>query len=114
MFKIEVEIGRPGSNVCITADQWDTAADKSTFTQMTSSLLVALFPEEVLLESNLRGGKSKIDKSAEHLMALDAKILKSLACKSNRISNESTHHNTVRPTSRNFVGNLCHSIDFVA
>lgn len=93
MFKMEVEIGRPGSNVCITADQWDTAADKSTFTQMTSSLLVALFPHEVLLESNLRGGKSKIDKFAEQFMALDTKILKSMVCKKLRISNELINHN---------------------
>lgn len=38
---------------------------------MGSSLIQALFPTEVLLESNLRGNKSKIDKNAPRRPALD-------------------------------------------
>lgn len=79
-----MEIGRHGSNVCITADQWDTATDQNTFTKMTTSLLVALFPEDVLLQSNFRGGKSKIAKNADHYDALDERRIRALECMNNR------------------------------
>lgn len=76
-----MEIGRSGSNVCITADQWDTAMATSTFTAMATSLVTAAYPEDVLLSSNVNGGKSKINKNAPRYIALDRDILRPIKCK---------------------------------
>ncbi|KAH0567791.1 hypothetical protein KQX54_013909 [Cotesia glomerata] len=44
---------------------WDTAVEKHSFTAMGVSLVSALFDMGTLLESNVKGEKSKINKNAE-------------------------------------------------
>ncbi|KAH0561184.1 hypothetical protein KQX54_014174 [Cotesia glomerata] len=58
------ELGKAGSGVSISIESWNAAVQKHTYQSMGSSLIQVLFPTEVLLESNLRGNKSKIDKNA--------------------------------------------------
>ncbi|KAH0549972.1 hypothetical protein KQX54_016406 [Cotesia glomerata] len=45
---------------------------------MGRSLVRALFPDEVLLRSNYRGGSSKIDKNAAKRPSLDSGIMKAI------------------------------------
>ncbi|XP_044597326.1 uncharacterized protein LOC123273907 [Cotesia glomerata] len=71
----QVEIGHPGSNVFVRRNQWDTADSRDTFQSMGVSLVKALYEEDVLLRSNLKGGASKIDKNAPQRPGLDKNIL---------------------------------------
>lgn len=77
------EIGRKGSNIYITNEQWRTAKDGKSYTAMGKSLLLSLFPMEVLLKSNLRGGHSKIRGVEERTAhsALNPHIIDALYCK---------------------------------
>ncbi|KAH0546535.1 uncharacterized protein LOC123273769 [Cotesia glomerata] len=73
-----VEIGHQGSNVFIPRKQWETADSRDTFQGMGRSLVAALFPDEILLASNLRGGASKINKDAPVRPALDQNVIKAI------------------------------------
>ncbi|CAG5093199.1 Protein of unknown function [Cotesia congregata] len=77
----QVEIGHQGSNVFVTQQQWDTANSRDTYWSMGVSLIHALFDTEVLLESNLRGGLSKIDKNAPKRSALNPHIVTAITGK---------------------------------
>ncbi|KAH0559114.1 hypothetical protein KQX54_001189 [Cotesia glomerata] len=70
-----VEIGHAGSNVFIQHQQWLTADSRSTFQSMGLSLVRALFDDEILLQSNFKGGASKINKNAPQRPGLDANIM---------------------------------------
>lgn len=64
----------------ITGDQWDEAMTRTTFTSMGNSLVMSSYPQDTLLESNVRGGKNKINKDAKQLEALDSHILGAIKC----------------------------------
>lgn len=72
----------PGSKIKITESQAIDAKAKCTPTALAITLVVALFPLETLLVSNLRGGKSKVrrveqeedDSNSTSLKALDSVI----------------------------------------
>ncbi|XP_074098996.1 uncharacterized protein LOC141527415 [Cotesia typhae] len=71
------ELGHEGSGVWITRDQWNDAKNKNSFAAMTASLLTSVFPLEVLLKSNYKGGASKNTENKEKKYdALDENILK--------------------------------------
>ncbi|XP_044582144.1 uncharacterized protein LOC123263417 [Cotesia glomerata] len=63
-----IELGQPGSNVFVTSDQWIAAEATKSFTAMTTSLLVSVFPTDQLIKSNYKGGppKNAIDKTVIH------------------------------------------------
>ncbi|CAD6240937.1 GSCOCG00012597001-RA-CDS, partial [Cotesia congregata] len=71
-------LGEVNSNVFVQRRQWDTAHSQSTFQGMGRSLVRALFPDDVLLRSNYRGGSSKIDKNAAKRPSLDSGIMKAI------------------------------------
>ncbi|XP_057336259.1 uncharacterized protein LOC130674845 isoform X2 [Microplitis mediator] len=71
----QIEIGHQGSNVFVSRRQWETADSRETFQRMGISLTQALFPKEILLASNLRGGASKINKDAPLRPGLDSNII---------------------------------------
>ncbi|KAH0559201.1 hypothetical protein KQX54_001843 [Cotesia glomerata] len=71
----QVEIGHPGSNVFVNQQQWDTATSENFYTTMGISLIRALFEDDVLLASNLRGGSSRTDKNAARRPGLNSIIL---------------------------------------
>ncbi|XP_057336470.1 TRAF3-interacting protein 1-like [Microplitis mediator] len=73
-----IEIGHQGSGVTISTDAWDTAKSKTTFTAMGITLLMAIFDTEILLTSNVKGGKSKIKSDSTRMEALDATRLNAL------------------------------------
>ncbi|KAH0557749.1 hypothetical protein KQX54_011255 [Cotesia glomerata] len=77
----QVEIGHQGSNVFVTQQQWDTANSRDSYWSMSVSLIHALFDTEVLLESNLRGGLSKIDKNTPKRPALNPHIVTAITGK---------------------------------
>ncbi|CAG5096678.1 Protein of unknown function [Cotesia congregata] len=70
----QVEIGHPGSNVFVTQQQWDAADFQNSYTSMGISLVRALFNDDVLMASNLRGGPSKIHKNAPRRPGLNSVI----------------------------------------
>ncbi|CAG5073394.1 Protein of unknown function [Cotesia congregata] len=70
-----VEIGRAGSNVFVSRDQWKTANSRANYSSMGVALFQALFETYVMLRSNLRGGSSKIDKNQPRRFALDQAII---------------------------------------
>ncbi|CAG5096645.1 Protein of unknown function [Cotesia congregata] len=70
-----VEIGHPGSNVFVNQQQWDTATAQNSYTTMGISLVRALFEEDVLLASNLRGSSSRSDTNAARRPGLNSVIL---------------------------------------
>ncbi|KAH0539953.1 hypothetical protein KQX54_010295 [Cotesia glomerata] len=71
------ELGHEGSGVWITRDQWDEAKRKNSFTAMTGSLLSSVFPVDVLLKSNYKGGSSKnTEFKDKKYKALDEKLLR--------------------------------------
>ncbi|XP_015122719.1 uncharacterized protein LOC107045099 [Diachasma alloeum] len=77
----DVEIGKRGSGVIINKGQWDYAIAQSTASCMATPLNDVLFPYEVLLTSNLRGGARKMKPVAgiaqpERHEARDKKIIK--------------------------------------
>ncbi|KAH0549716.1 hypothetical protein KQX54_012987 [Cotesia glomerata] len=74
----QVEIGHQGSQVFVTRAQWDTADSRETFEKMGVSLVSCLFATEELLASNLRGGKSKINKNAPQKPALNQVIISAI------------------------------------
>ncbi|XP_074108429.1 uncharacterized protein LOC141533437 [Cotesia typhae] len=53
------ELGHQGSGVWISREQWNDAKSKPFFAAMTASLLASVFPKEILLKSNYKGGASK-------------------------------------------------------
>ncbi|KAH0535013.1 hypothetical protein KQX54_011901 [Cotesia glomerata] len=63
-----VESGEPGRNIFVTADQWRAAESATTFTAMTTSLLVSVFSTDELIKCNYKGGapKNSKDKSIVH------------------------------------------------
>ncbi|KAH0557517.1 hypothetical protein KQX54_014837 [Cotesia glomerata] len=77
-FRYEVEIGHEGSGVLVSRAQWETANSRNSFQNMAVSLVSSLFENEVLLASNLRGGKSRIDKNAQRKPGLDATIISAI------------------------------------
>ncbi|XP_057329053.1 uncharacterized protein LOC130669920 [Microplitis mediator] len=74
-----LEIGNPGSNVFITETQYDTCRHTNTVTAMTTALLMSVFPHDVLLVSNCKGGapKNAKDNTVRH-QALDEKKLNAM------------------------------------
>ncbi|XP_063971583.1 uncharacterized protein LOC129254364 isoform X1 [Lytechinus pictus] len=68
----QVEI-HPGSGVFINREVWDGLNALDQPTAFTRRLLPFVFSMETLLNSNLRGGKSTRDSSAEPRQALDPK-----------------------------------------
>ncbi|KTF74820.1 hypothetical protein cypCar_00046524, partial [Cyprinus carpio] len=50
-----------GTGIKILKHQWTSALQAQTATSMVRVLLMAAFPLEVLIHSNLKGGKSKTD-----------------------------------------------------
>lgn len=75
---------QPGSGIKIRNRDWKLAISRPTFTAMGLTLLTILFPYEVLLRSNLKGGSSKIKKTDGNkatLTALNPRILNALLCK---------------------------------
>ncbi|XP_044575211.1 uncharacterized protein LOC123259018 [Cotesia glomerata] len=74
----DLEIGKNGSKIYVTREQWDCIKSKTTFTSIGIALVVALFEKETLLNSNYKGGKSKIKKpegKSIHYNALDSTII---------------------------------------
>ncbi|XP_051535379.1 uncharacterized protein LOC127430014 isoform X1 [Myxocyprinus asiaticus] len=59
-----------GTGIKILKHQWTSALQTQTATSMVRALLMAAFPLEVLIHSNLKGGMSKTDCGAER-SALD-------------------------------------------
>lgn len=59
-------------------NQWNIVKRKDTSTKMGAALVSCLFPHDVLLKSNLSGGKRKValkpGQKQEHYEALDPKI----------------------------------------
>ncbi|KAH0534726.1 hypothetical protein KQX54_007391 [Cotesia glomerata] len=49
------EIGKNGSKIYVTREQWDCIKSKTTFTSMGIALVVVLFKKETLLNSNYKG-----------------------------------------------------------
>ncbi|KAH0533811.1 hypothetical protein KQX54_001884 [Cotesia glomerata] len=76
-----VEIGHEGSNVFVTREQWDTANSRDTYGKMGVSLVRALFDDDVLIKSNLRGGTSKINKNQPRRSGLDSVIMAAITGK---------------------------------
>ncbi|XP_011872506.1 PREDICTED: uncharacterized protein LOC105564612, partial [Vollenhovia emeryi] len=74
-----VEI-QPGSGVKVRTRDWKLALSRPTFTAMGRTLLTLLFPHEVLLRSNLKGGPSKIKRTdgKAAFTALNPRILSAL------------------------------------
>lgn len=73
-----MEVGHAGSGIKISKDQWEAATEQSTFTAMAISLMNTLIAPDVLLRSNVKGGKSKIHKAEDNPVrhdALDPNIL---------------------------------------
>ncbi|XP_044004181.1 uncharacterized protein LOC122849527 [Aphidius gifuensis] len=72
-----IEIGQPGSDVTVTDLQWTTAISRGSYKFMSTSLVMSLFPMNVLLKSNYKGGKCKIkkDETPQKLTALDTRIV---------------------------------------
>ncbi|XP_026093248.1 uncharacterized protein LOC113065928 [Carassius auratus] len=64
-----------GTGIKILKHQWTSALQAQTATSMVRVLLMAAFPLEVLIHSNLKGGKSKTDGSAERRHALDKETM---------------------------------------
>lgn len=77
-LNLQVEIGHEGSGVFVSRAQWETANSRNSFQNMAVSLVSSLFENEVLLASNLRGGKSRIDKNAQRKPGLDATIISAI------------------------------------
>lgn len=59
----------------MTQRQWDTANAQSSYTSMGVSLIRALFDDDVLMASNLKGGTSKINKNAPRRPGLNPVII---------------------------------------
>ncbi|KAF7994239.1 hypothetical protein HCN44_003329 [Aphidius gifuensis] len=74
---LKIEIGQPGSDVTVTDLQWTTAISRGSYKFMSTSLVMSLFPMNVLLKSNYKGGKCKIkkDETPQKLTALDTRIV---------------------------------------
>lgn len=82
---MKVEVGKPGSGITVSELEWTSAISRGTYTAMATALLTALFPMEVLLKSNYKGGKCKIKKSetglqVPHYEALDPLTVKAIMC----------------------------------
>ena len=72
-----MKIGNDGT-VTISSHCWETAKASTTASGMARVLLMGLFDVDVLLKSNLKGGVSKLDPSAERRQALDPRKLQAL------------------------------------
>ena len=75
---------QPGSGVKIKTLDWKLALSRPTFTAMGLTLLTILFPHEVFIRSNLKGGCSKINRSdgkKTTYTALNPRTLNALICK---------------------------------
>ncbi|KAJ8000990.1 hypothetical protein DPEC_G00186170 [Dallia pectoralis] len=70
----QVKIGIDGT-VTVSSHCWETAKACTTPNGMERVLLMGLFSLDVLLKSNVEGGVSKLDSSAERRQALDPRIL---------------------------------------
>ncbi|KAF4114053.1 uncharacterized protein LOC131539513 isoform X2 [Onychostoma macrolepis] len=64
-----------GTGIKILKHQWASALQAQTATSMVRVLLMATFPLEVLIHSNLKGGQSKTDIGAERRTALDKETM---------------------------------------
>lgn len=58
-------------SVKVSAHCWQMAKEQKTASGMARMLLVSLFSTEVLLKSNLTGGKNKVNPEAERREPLD-------------------------------------------
>ncbi|XP_057330859.1 uncharacterized protein LOC130671155 [Microplitis mediator] len=76
-----VEVGRRGSGIKITEEQWECAQSQGRCTAMAVVLLTAIVPMDTLLRSNLKGGKARISKDpnnpTQH-QGLDPAILEAI------------------------------------
>lgn len=77
-----VEIGRKGSGIYVKESKLKIARQRGTFKAMGNSLVDILFNLNVLLVSNLRGGKRKVQArdgaNPESFQALDKKIIQAI------------------------------------
>lgn len=73
----KVKIGNDGT-VTVSSHCWETAKACTTPNGMARVLLMGLFSVDVLLKSNLKGGVSKLDPSAERRQALDPRKIQAL------------------------------------
>ena len=73
----KVKIGNAGT-VTISSHCWETAKASTTANGMARTLLMGLFDVDVLLKSNVKGGASKVDPSAERRQPLDPVKLQAL------------------------------------
>nr|XP_055059186.1 uncharacterized protein LOC129442896 [Misgurnus anguillicaudatus] len=65
-----VELGH-GTGIKVLRHQWTSALHAPTATSMVRVLLMAAFPLDVLIHSNLKGGKSKTNNGSDRRSALD-------------------------------------------
>ncbi|XP_077371295.1 uncharacterized protein LOC144031862 [Festucalex cinctus] len=72
----QVKIGK--DDVTISAHCWESARACTTPNGMARVLLMGLFDVEVLLKSNLKGGRSKLDPNSERRQAFDPRKLQAL------------------------------------
>ncbi|KAL7390031.1 hypothetical protein ABVT39_024802 [Epinephelus coioides] len=73
----QVKIGNDGT-VTVSSHCWETAKACTSPNGMARVLLMGLFSVDVLLKSNLKGGVSKLDPSAERRQALDPRKIQAL------------------------------------
>ena len=78
LLYLQYEIGNEGSKVFVNESQWIAINNKTTYTSMAIALTLALFPIDVLLKSNLKGGASKVSKDDVHFSALDENKIRAL------------------------------------
>ncbi|KAH0555403.1 hypothetical protein KQX54_018499 [Cotesia glomerata] len=71
------ELGHQGPGVWISREQLNDAKSKPSFAPMNTSLLASVFPKEILLKSNYKGGASKnTEKKEVNYGALDDNLLR--------------------------------------
>lgn len=67
--------------------QWSTAISRGSYKFKSTSLMMSLFPLEVLLKSNYKGGESKFKNKdgtkPQKLNALDERIVNAILCVQN-------------------------------
>ncbi|CAG5073490.1 Protein of unknown function, partial [Cotesia congregata] len=101
-----VEIGNKGSGIFITKVQWDTAKSKSTYNSMGTALVMAMFPIDVLLKNNLRGGKSKFKFSTEQRVGLDKNIMDAIRVTVKKQHPQSYQRGFLGQSINNFLNDL--------
>lgn len=68
----------------ITPEEWDTTRAKHTYIAKAIWLLMAVFDTATLLNSNLKGERSKINKESGKHQALNPDLIRVIKCKNNK------------------------------